>query len=87
MQKNRNITRRASSALVPFAVAGLLAGLNSGCTAKTETTPSAGSGSSAKGVTEAVKGAVSDAVAAAKHACKGLNACKGQGACKSGDAG
>ena len=71
---------RASGMLLPVAVAGMLAGFNSGCTAEKSEEPA---GSTAKAVAEKT----ADAVVAAKHACKGLNACKNMGGCSTGDAG
>ena len=79
MKKNFD-SQRASSMLLPVAVAGMLAGFNSGCTVEKSEEPS---GSTAKAVAEKT----ADAVVAAKHACKGMNACKGMGGCSSGDAG
>ena len=70
---------RTSGLLLPVAVAGMLAGFGAGCTAKESEKPAA----------PAVKATekTADAVAMAKHACKGMNSCKGQGGCSTGDAG
>lgn len=78
MQKKIDLLR-TSGMLLPVAVAGMLAGLNSGCTVEKSEEPT---GSAVKAVEKSA-----DAVVAAKHACKGMNACKGMGGCSTGDAG
>jgi len=66
-----------STALLPLAVAGLIAGFTTGCSTEKKEEPAA-----------SVSGAAKDAASTAeKHSCAGMNACKGQGGCKSGDAG
>lgn len=60
---------------------GVVAGLTAGAQARTNSVNLSNNGISA------AKAVATDAKAADKHACKGMNSCSGHGNCKSGDKG